>query len=132
MSVAYLDSSAAVKLIIEEPHSAALVQWIAAVDPDFVSCDLLRVEVLRTCRQHSPEALAAGRDRLDAVTLMPIDTALCLQAADIDPTVLRALDALHLAAALALGDDLEAVVTYDSRLAAGCRAYGLPVIAPGA
>ena len=48
----------------------------------------------------------------------------------IDPAVLRSLDALHLAAALSLGDDLTAVITYDQGLAQGCRAYGLAVVAP--
>ena len=130
MTYAYLDSSAAVKLIVEEECSAELTQWIAETDPEFVSCDLLRVELLRACRQHSPEALAAARDRLDAVTLLPMSTDLSQRAADIDPAVLRSLDALHLAAALSLGDDLSVVVTYDDRFAEACRLYGVKVLAP--
>ena len=43
---------------------------------------------------------------------------------------LRSLDAVHLAAALDLGDDLDSLVTYDERLAAGARSYGVPVTAP--
>jgi predicted nucleic acid-binding protein len=43
----------------------------------------------------------------------------------------RTLDALHLAAALELGADLEGFVTYDHRLAAACIAEGIDVRAPG-
>ena len=130
MTTFYLDSSAAVKLIVEESGSGALRRWIAAEDPDFVSSDLLRVEVLRATRRHSPEAVAAAREVLLAVTLLPLTADLCQDAGMIDPAVLRSLDALHLAAALSLGDDLTAVITYDEGLAQGCRAYGLAVVAP--
>lgn len=41
------------------------------------------------------------------------------------------LDAVHLAAALELGDDLDGLVTYDDRLADAARFHGITVIAPG-
>lgn len=44
--------------------------------------------------------------------------------------MLRTLDAIHLATALRLGSDLDAVVTYDNRLAEAARTLGLPVAAP--
>lgn len=53
---------------------------------------------------------------LDSLTLLRLSTALCERAAVLDPVVLRNLDALHLAAALELGDELEGIVTYDGRL----------------
>jgi predicted nucleic acid-binding protein len=37
---------------------------------------------------------------------------------------------VHLASALSLGADLEAVVTYDRRLAAAARAAGVAVLVP--
>ena len=43
--------------------------------------------------------------------------------------MLRSLDAIHLASALALAEDLEGIVTYDARLAEGAEALGLVVIA---
>ena len=51
-------------------------------------------------------------------------------AAVLPPVNLRSLDAIHLAFALALGDELDAFVTYDARLADAARANGLPVVAP--
>ncbi|MBK5250721.1 MAG: VapC toxin family PIN domain ribonuclease, partial [Actinomycetales bacterium] len=44
--------------------------------------------------------------------------------------LLRSLDAVHLAAALSLGDDLEGIVTYDDRLAEAAQANGVPVASP--
>lgn len=47
------------------------------------------------------------------------------------PTTLRSLDAIHLAAALDIRDDLAAFVTYDRRLFEAARGVGLPVRSPG-
>ena len=52
------------------------------------------------------------------------------RAAEIEPDLLRSPDALHLAAALELGDDLEGIVTSDDRLAEAAHRYGIPVVAP--
>ena len=51
-------------------------------------------------------------------------------AATMEPIELRTLDAIHLAAALALSDDLAAVLTYDHRMADAARARGVEVVAP--
>jgi predicted nucleic acid-binding protein len=44
--------------------------------------------------------------------------------------VLRSLDAIHLATARLLGSDLDALVTYDNRLASAATEAGLAVLAP--
>ncbi len=44
----------------------------------------------------------------------------------------RSVDALHLSAALATGDNLEGIVTYDDRLADAAAANGVAVVAPRA
>lgn len=130
MKAYYLDTSAATKLVVEEAESEALSAWIEDEGPAFVASELLRVEVLRTCRRHSPEALTRAREVIDSVILMSVTTDICIDAAGVDPAVVRSLDAVHIATALAIGDDLKAVVTYDLRMAEGCRIYGLPVVAP--
>lgn len=126
----YLDTSAFVKLVVAEEDSAALRTW--ALDPGvhLVASDLLRTEALRAARRHSPAALLQTRALLEAVTLMTVTADVCERAAELDPMILRSLDALHLASALALGDDLQAVVTYDDRLTQACVAHGVPAIAP--
>lgn len=52
-------------------------------------------------------------------------------AALLEPQILRTLDALHLASALELGDDLSGLITYDTRMAGAAAALGLAVVAPG-
>ena len=128
MTAYYLDSSAAVKLVVAEPGSAELLAWIRREDPDFVSSELMRAEVLRACRRYSPDAIAAARDMLDAVTLIAIGREIVASATFLDPADMRTLDALHIATALSLGDDLAGVLTYDDRFADGCRAYGLRMV----
>lgn len=126
----YLDTSAFLKLVVTERETAALRSWIAASNSQFVASDLLRTEALRAARRHSPEALLQARTVMEALVLMPLMTDLCERAADLDPSILRTLDALHLASALALGDDLEGVITYDDRLKAACAAHGVRVASP--
>lgn len=128
MTLFYLDASAAVKLVISERGSTDFRSWIAREDPDLISSELMRAEVLRACRRHSPDALSAARDRMDAVTLIDLSRDIVMSAAFLDPPELRTLDSLHIATALSVGDDLGGVLTYDDRLADGCRAYGLPIV----
>jgi hypothetical protein len=54
----------------------------------------------------------------------------CALAATLEPVELRTLDAIHLGCALALGDDLAGVLTYDHRMADAARTRGVAVIAP--
>lgn len=62
--------------------------------------------------------------------MLPVDEATLETAAALEPAELRSLDALHLAAALSLGDDLRRVYCYDARLAAAASARGLEVRRP--
>ena len=130
MTSFYLDSSAALKLVVSEAGSQDLSTWIERTRPALIACDLVRTEVLRACRRHSTEATARGRSVLDAITIFPISADLCASAAFLEPLTMRSLDAIHLAAALSLGDDISGVVTYDERLAEACRWHGVQVLAP--
>lgn len=126
----YLDTSAAVKLVADEPGSAELLTWLQGREAQIVSSDLLRTELLRATRRGAPHLMHRARRVLDGVLLMTLPTAVFERAADLDPEALRSLDALHLAAALELGDELEGILTYDDRLAAAARSRGIDVIAP--
>lgn len=126
----YLDTSAAVKLVVEEPGSKALRTWLGKARSPIVSSDLLRTELLRATRRGAPDQMQQARAVLDSVVLVTLSTALCERAGDLQPDLLRSLDALHLAAALDLGDDLDGIVTYDDGLASAADALGIPVVAP--
>lgn len=104
-----------------------------------MSCDLLRTELLRAARR-----LAIGEDDatgealvlqaqavVDAIDLVPIPRHLFRDAGLLDPPLMRTLDALHLAVALGLGDDLDGLVTYDARMADAARRHAIAVISPG-
>lgn len=125
----YLDSSALVKLVVKEAESAALRTYLRA-EPVRVSCALARVEVPRAVRPHGAKALTRARRLLRRLDLLQLDHELLDAAAALDGGVLRSLDAIHLAAALTLGDAVTAVVTYDDRMSTAAGTLGLTVTAP--
>jgi predicted nucleic acid-binding protein len=128
--VAYLDTSAAVKLLMTERESTALRRWLRR-RPERASAALLRVELVRVVRRAGlPRLIPEARKLLAGVHLIRLEDALLDRAADLDPTDLRSLDSIHLAAAASLGDDLAAVVSYDERLLAAATALGLPTATP--
>ncbi len=125
----YLDSSALVKLVVTEPESAALRRYLRRHGVR-VSSALARVEVPRAVRANGPAALSRAQDILERLQLLRLDEQVLDAAASLDPGVLRALDAIHLASAAALGTDLEAVVTYDRRMAEAAGLMRMDVAAP--
>jgi predicted nucleic acid-binding protein len=128
--VAYLDTSAAVKLLMTERESPALRRWLRR-RPERASAALLRVELVRVVRRAVvPRLIPEARKLLAGVHLIRLDDALLDRAADLDPTELRSVDSIHLAAAASLGDDLAAVVSYDDRLLAAAASLGLPIATP--
>ena len=126
----YIDTSAFFKLIREEQHSRALDAWLRDEHPMLVGSELLRIESIRVTRRISPTLLAAARSRLSAITHLRVTSDTWMRAAELEPAGLRSLDALHLALALTMNDDLEAMLTYDDRLADACAHHGIKVIAP--
>ena len=129
--VYYLDTSAFLKLIVAEKHSKALRTWADRYDQSLVSSNLLQIESLRAARRLGPEVLLSTREMLRAVHLISLTSDICESAAELDPAITRSLDAAHLATALHLGSDLEAVVTYDERMSEAAAHLGVRVLAPG-
>jgi predicted nucleic acid-binding protein len=128
--VAYVDTSAAVKLLMNERESPALRKWLRR-RPERASAALLRVELVRVVRRAGfPRLIPEARKLLAGIHIIRLDDALLDRAADLDPTELRSLDSIHLAAAASLGDDLAAVVSYDDRLLAAATSLGLPTATP--
>ncbi|MDA8291805.1 MAG: type II toxin-antitoxin system VapC family toxin [Actinomycetota bacterium] len=126
----YLDTSALVKLVVAESETSALTAWLEGRDGEIVSSDLARTELFRVVHRAAPERSERAREVLDAITLIELRTATFEQGGRLAPTALRSLDALHLAAALRLEDDLDSVVTYDERQADAARLNGIAITAP--
>ncbi len=130
MRARYLDSSAFVKLAVEGPETDALRGFLAERGHRRVSSALLRTEALRAVRHLGSEALATVREGLRRVDLVAIDDRILDAAGRLEPGILRTLDAIHVATALAIGDDLETIVTYDERMVAAARLLGLSTSTP--
>jgi predicted nucleic acid-binding protein len=130
----YLDSSALVKLVQQETQSAALRQYLRRHrGDDRVTSALARVEVVRAVCSGGAPAIGHARRTLARVGQINLDRSLLDEAATLAPsTLLRTLDAIHLASARLVGSDLRAVVTYDERMAAVASSLGIPVESPGA
>jgi uncharacterized protein len=128
-SLAYVDASAFVKLVVREPESEALVAALGAW-PRRVSSALLVVEAVRASARVSDQASRRAESLLSGLTLVPVSLEVLRSAARLDPARLRSMDAIHLATALSLGDDLGVVFAYDERLRAAAAEGSLPVAAP--
>jgi hypothetical protein len=125
--VAYVDASALVKLIVEEPDSTAMHRWFVEAERLLTS----RIGAIETRRAVARVAHEAGRVEavLDPVELIELDQAIATRAGMVGPVALKTLDAIHLSAALEIGP-IDAFVTYDDRLAEAARLVGLPVVRP--
>jgi predicted nucleic acid-binding protein len=130
VTLAYLDTSAAMKLVLGEPQSDALTTELAARDERrLVSSWLLHTEMHCAAGRHPRDVdLDAVRSVLDSVNLIDITRGDLLAAGTHAP--LRSNDAIHLAVALRVGAD--EIVTYDGELVERATAAGLPVLSPEA
>ena len=131
----YLDASALVKLVRVEPETPALSTYMT--DADLVTCELALTEVPRAARRMAAGApefglgdlLGRADELFAALALVPLERSLLLAAGALTEPALRALDAIHVAAAISIAP-LDAFVSYDERQAAAARLAGLRTVAP--
>jgi len=124
----YLDTSAALKLLVEEDESDALASAIDGTAADLVGCWLLETELRRAAMREPSLTQEAVSSLLDGIDLHEVPSSLFREASLLPGANLRSLDALHLATAVRIGVDH--LVTYDSRMSDSARAIGLSVLAP--
>lgn len=117
------------KLVVREAESDALVAWIRKRSR-LASSAILSTEVIRAVRRGEPGSMDQARATIARFNLHGLDPEILDLAGRLDPTSLRSLDAIHLATALRIADELEAIVTYDHRMIEGARLLGLPVASP--
>ena len=100
MKVAYLDSSAVVKLVIPEAESKELLDFVRQLDRA-ISSELTVIEVGRAASRANGEAgLNRAVEACRRIDLQPIDSHIIDRARRLQPAGLRSLDAIHLASAL--------------------------------
>ena len=117
------------KLPLREPEQAALSTELARWD-GYVSSSLLVVEAIRACARYGDRYELDAREFLEGVAMLPLDEDALDQAVMLRPARLRSLDALHLATALAVRDEIGVFVTYDQQLARAARDQDMAVASP--
>jgi uncharacterized protein len=126
----YLDTSTALKLVKQESESAAASAFIGD-RTDLMSSALLAVEARRGTLRNDPTALPRVDVVLSRVDMIGISDAVIESASRLPDVMLRSLDAIHLATALLVREELDVLLTYDARLRTAAEAHGLPTAAPG-
>lgn len=128
MTLVYVDASALVKLLLDEPDAGPMRRWY--VEAERVVCSVIGLIETRRAVARKIDAPEPLERILRGVISLELDEAIRRAASSMPPTTLRTLDAIHLASASALRGELDAFVTFDDRLADAARAIGLPVIRP--
>jgi predicted nucleic acid-binding protein len=130
VSAAYIDTSALVKLFKAERETeafrTALADWSVQV-----ASELIRVEAICTARRlGGQDVLQRASDSLERINLIPISPEIIELATTAHTPPLRAMDAIHLATALTMREDLGAIFVYDNDLHAAAGAHHLNPLAP--
>lgn len=125
----YIDTSAAVKLLVDERESETLARELDEAEPDLVACYLLETELRRVVQRIEGLSHQSATLVLDGVDLYEAPPSLFREAGLLPGIGLRTLDALHLAAAVRIGVD--AILTYDARMISAAHDAGLAVVSPG-
>ena len=132
MTTLYVDSSALLKRALKEPQSDAVAEALATANGRgdlLASSSLAWVEIWRSLRRLAVADLPDVVSRATAgIAEFPVSTPTFLLARTVGTDLLRTLDALHLAAAVALG--AQELMTYDERMAEAARGAGFTVLAP--
>ena len=126
----FLDASAFVKLLVVEPESTELRRWIRG--RDLASSDLLRTEARRAVAGEPADVRRHCEELLAEIPMIRLVPAVIDRAGELPGQRLRSLDAIYLACAPRLGDDLAGIVSYDARQLVAAEGLGIATSSPGA
>ncbi|MCB0828720.1 MAG: type II toxin-antitoxin system VapC family toxin [Solirubrobacterales bacterium] len=121
----YADTSALVKLIIDENESESLARYVSESDLQLTSSVIAEVELLRAVKRVERGRLDEAQQLLDEMILVPVSTDIKHRAVNIGPESLGSSDAIHLATAIEIQADLRGFVSYDNRLIDSARGAGI-------
>ena len=125
-----VDSSAIVKLVVDEPKSQSFSAWLKNCKDDLYVSELAHTEVARAINRVDASLHGQLKTVIERFGTIRVSSQILTIASVLSPTNLRTLDAIHIASCLILGDDLTGFVTYDSTQAAAASHNGIAVIAP--
>jgi uncharacterized protein len=130
LPLAYVDTSGLAKLILIEPETGALTEYLAGML--LTSSAIVTTELTRAVMRFDESRLGDTIELLEPILLIEPSVAILQSAGRLLPPALRSLDAIHVASALTLGSALTVFVTYDSRMREAAEFAGLRVESPGA
>jgi predicted nucleic acid-binding protein len=118
-----------VKLVLDESDGPALAATVAG--RRLTTSALSEVEVSRAVwrSQGSPQPKEIS-ELFTRVSLLEVSGPVLQAAAQLGPYGLRSLDTIHVSTAALLGDDVEALVTYDKRMVDAASAAGIATLSP--
>lgn len=125
--IVYLDSSVALRTILDVPERERLQSWMQNPETTYLSSRLLRTEVIRVLRRDG-RPLAEGAPLLDRVGLLEVNQETHTVAESIERHV-KTLDALHLATALLVGVPVT-VASHDTMMKTVAVQLGLSTTDP--
>jgi predicted nucleic acid-binding protein len=126
----YLDSSAILKYVFAEPERPAMVK---ALTSQAISSELARLEVKRAVYRINPKDIALANEELSRVNFVSISNQILTVAESFTGSVtLATLDAIHVATAISLGNQIDGIITYDKQMLTNARNMGIKVLSPGA
>lgn len=130
-TIVYADSSALVKLVVVEPESEDLADYLGDPLPRLLTSAIALVEVTRAVRLYNDtdEMRDEVRWLLEGCDLVDVSPALLRTAAGLGSALVRTLDAIHLASILRV--EPHEVIVYDQRLAHAAATAGFAVVSPG-
>lgn len=127
----YLDTSALARLLRHEAETAALNEWLRErMELPWVTSVVGRIELMRLSGRLAAITPSAVGVLVGGLNLVPLNDDIVQAASTVGPPILRSLDAVHLASALSVADELTTVCCYDQRLAHAVAEHGLAVAAP--
>jgi predicted nucleic acid-binding protein len=125
----YVDTSAIARMLLDEPDKPVIEQRLEDFEQR-VASRLLRVELRRVGAREG--VLDRADELLKDISLVALDEQVLAAAETVTPSNVTTLDAIHLATAVRLSKagELDALMTYDKRLADGAREHGITVLSP--
>lgn len=124
----YLDSSAILKLIIDESESVAMRNIF---DDHCLTSVISRIEVVRNIRRVEPAALASAQEILGRIAMIPLNESTLKTAEAITTsTNLKSLDCIHIASMITSATPLLGIITYDKAMITSAEILGIKVLSP--
>ena len=133
--IAYIDTSALLRIVLREPGALDLRSYDALVSSELIAVesprtiDRLRLQGALTIKEAAARVRAVD-DWLEAVDLVLLRPPVLSRASEPMPVPLGTLDALHLATALVWRDRmgaLQTMATHDTALGLAAQAFGFDV-----